>query len=100
MKSASLGRGMFAAAFIAFGVQQILFGELVPGRPPAWPPALPGQAIAACASALCYVAAGVAILAGRHTRRAALLIAALVFVSAVVRNFPLAIADANFGSAW
>ena len=91
---------MFAAAFIAFGVQQVLLGDLVPGRPPAWPPAVPGQAIAVYVSALCYVVAGVAILAGRATRRAALLIAALVLVSAVVRNYPLAIADTNFGSAW
>jgi uncharacterized membrane protein YphA (DoxX/SURF4 family) len=100
MKLASLGRGMFAVAFIAFGVQQILFGDLVPGRPPAWPPTIPGQTIAVFASALCYVVAGVAVLAGRAPRRAALLIAALVFVTAIVRNLPLAIADANFGSPW
>jgi uncharacterized membrane protein YphA (DoxX/SURF4 family) len=91
---------MFAVAFIVFGVQQILFGDLVPGRPPAWPPSVPGQTIAVFASALCYAAAGAAILAGRQTRRAALLIAALVFMSAVVRNFPLAIADASFASPW
>lgn len=91
---------MFGVAFVAFGVQQVLFGDLVPGRPPAWPSALPGQIIAVFASALCYVVAGVAIFAGREQRRAALLIAALVFVSAVVRNFPLAIVDTNFGSPW
>ena len=36
-KLPSLGRGFFALALIAFGVQQYLFGDFVPGRAPAWP---------------------------------------------------------------
>jgi uncharacterized membrane protein YphA (DoxX/SURF4 family) len=97
---AQLGRCMFAVAFIAFGFQQCLFGDLVPGRPPAWPPELPAKAIAVYASAVCYVVAGAAILAGRMSRQAALLIVALVLVSAVVRNVPLALAATSFGTPW
>src|SRR5262245_38548477 len=93
----SVGRAMFALAFIAFDVQQLLFGDLVPGRPPAWPPAVPGQSLAVVASTLCYVLAGAAILSGRWARRAAWPIAALVFVSAVVQHLPLALADPAVG---
>ena len=91
---------MFGVAFVAFGVEQLLFGGLVVGRPPAWPPAWPGASLAVLAFAACYIGAGVAILTQRWSWHAAMLIAALVLTSAVLRNLPLAIADANFGSAW
>src|SRR6185295_19215655 len=96
----SLGRRMFAVAFIAFGVLQFLYGDFVAGRAPAWPSGVTGQLPWAYASGACFILAGVAIVADRQVRQAAWLIAALVFAWALVRNIPLAIADGNFGSPW
>ena len=95
-----LGRRLFAVAFIAFGVLQFLYGDFVPGRPPAWPEALSGGWIWAYASGACFVVAGVALVADRHTTLAAFSIAGLVFAWAVTRNLPLALADPTFGGAW
>jgi uncharacterized membrane protein YphA (DoxX/SURF4 family) len=95
-----LGRGMFAVGFIAFGLLQFIYGDFVPGRPPAWPEQIYGGWIWAYASGACFVVAGAAILVDRYTRPAALSIAALVFAWAVTRNVPIALADASFGSAW
>ena len=95
-----LGRRMFAVAFIAFGLLQLLYGDFVPGRPPAWPEAIYGGSIWAYLSGAGFVAAGVALAADRHATLAALSIAALVFAWAVTRNVPLALADPSFGGAW
>ena len=96
----TFGRQLFAVAFIAFGLLQFLYGDFVPGRPPAWPEQFPGGVIWAYATGACFVAAGLAILAGRYVTPAALSIAVLVFAWAVTRNTPLALADASFGGAW
>jgi uncharacterized membrane protein len=94
------GRRLFAVAFIAFGLLQFVYGDFVPGRPPAWPAQLSGGVIWAYATGAGFVVAGAAILIGRHATAAALSIAVLVFAWAVTRNTPIALADANFGGAW
>ena len=91
---------MFAVAFVAFGLLQFLYGDFVPGRPPAWPEQVYGGWIWAYASGAWFVVAGVAIFVDRHTRLAAFSIAALVFAWAVTRNVPIALADPSFGNAW
>jgi len=95
-----VGRRMFAAAFIAFGLLQLLYRDFVPGRPPAWPERLYGGWIWAYVSGAWFIVAGTAIFVGRHSRLAALSIAVLVFAWAVTRNLPIALADASFGGAW
>jgi uncharacterized membrane protein len=94
-----LGHRMFAAAFIAFGLLQFVYGDFVPGRPPAWLDARYGL-IWAYASGVWFVVAGAAIFVERYRRAAAFSIAALVVAWAVTRNLPIALADASFGSAW
>ena len=94
------GHRMFAVSFIAFGVLQFLYGDFVPGRPPAWPAGVNGGLLWAYATGACFVAAGTAILVDRRRVMAALLIAVLVIAWAVTRNLPIALADASFGSAW
>src|SRR5262245_15489340 len=95
-----IGRWLFAAAFVAFGLQQFLWGDFVPGRAPAWPAAIPGRLIWADGSGVFFVLAGLSIAAGRRSRPAALAIAGLVFGWAFLRNVPLALADLRFGAAW
>jgi uncharacterized membrane protein len=94
------GHRMFAVSFIAFGLLQFLYGDFVPGRPPAWPDGVSGGSIWAYVTGIAFVAAAAAIVVDRRTMPAALLIAALVFAWAVTRNLPVAIADATFGGAW
>jgi uncharacterized membrane protein len=91
---------MFAVAFIAFGVEQILFGTFVPGRPPAWSSDLSGRVILIYGTALAFIVAGVAIATGRRVGVAATAIAVLVVIGAVARNVSSALADPTFGSAW
>ena len=95
-----LGRRMFAVAFIAFGLLQFLNANFVPGRPPAWPAHVYGGWIWAYVTGAWFVVAGAAILVERRLPPAAFSIAVLVFAWAVTRNLPIALADANFGSAW
>lgn len=95
-----LGDRLFAVSFIAFGLLQFLYGDFVPGRPPAWPAQIDGGWIWAYASGTSFVVAGAAIFVDRRRVPAALVIAGLVFAWAVTRNFPIALADPGFGSAW
>jgi len=97
---APLGRLFVATSLVAFGVQQLLFGDFVPGRAPAWPSGVPGRLPWAWATGICFLAAGAAIATGRRARRAALLAGTLIFGWALLRNVPLALADASFGSDW
>jgi uncharacterized membrane protein len=91
---------MFGVAFVMFGLQQLLFGDFVPGRPPAWPLDFPGKLICIYGTGVCFIAAGVAIAAERRVRVAALVIAALVLTGALLRNVSPALADHTFGGAW
>ncbi len=97
---ATLGRALFGAALLAFGVQQLLWGDLVVGRAPAWPEGMPGRLAFAYVSGAGLVLAGAAVLRGRRAREAALTVAALVFVCALLRHVPLALADRIYGGAW
>jgi uncharacterized membrane protein YphA (DoxX/SURF4 family) len=99
-KLAPVGRLFFAASVAAFGVQQFLFGDFVPGRAPAWPDGAPGRLVWAWLSGAALIASGTAIAAGRKTRLAAFVAAGLIFVWAVLRNLPLALADRGYGVAW
>src|SRR5262249_46505415 len=93
-------RRMFGIAFLAFGLQQLLFGDFVPGRPPAWALDFPGRLICIYATGVCFIVCGAAIVADRRVRLAALIVAVLVLAGAVVRNVAPALADHSFGGAW
>jgi uncharacterized membrane protein len=97
---APLGRVFVATSLTAFGVQQFLFGDFVPGRAPAWPASLPGRLPWAWATGAFFVVAGVAIVSRRWARSAAVLAGALIFAWAFLRNIPLALAATDFGGAW
>lgn len=95
-----LGRIFFAISLIAFGAEQYIYRDFVPGRAPPWPAAVPGQLLWAYLSGAIFVAAGVAIILEVKARWAALLAGALIFLWAFLRHLPLAAADSSFGQAW
>jgi uncharacterized membrane protein len=99
-KLAPIGRLFFAVSLAAFGVQQFLFGEFVPGRAPAWPDGAPGRLAWAYVTGALFAATGAAIAVHKKTREAAFVAAALIFAWAVLRNVPLALADKGYGVAW
>jgi uncharacterized membrane protein YphA (DoxX/SURF4 family) len=97
---AALGRLFFATSLIAFGVQQFIYGDFVPGRAPVWPASIPGRLIWAYLSGAVFSAAGAAIILGIKARWAAVVSGTMIFVWALLRHIPLAVADPNYGGAW
>jgi len=97
---ARLGRVFFGISLIAFGAQQLLWGDFVAGRAPAFPALWPGRVAFAAATGVVLILCGAAIVAGRQLRAAGLTVAALIFVWAFLRNIPVAAADRIYGGAW
>jgi uncharacterized membrane protein len=97
---AGLGRVFFGISLIAFGVQQLLWGDFVAGRARAFPALWPGRFAWAFVSGAVLILCGAVIVAGRWLRPAGVTVAAMIFLWAVLRNIPLALADRIYGGAW
>jgi uncharacterized membrane protein len=97
---ARLGRAFFGISLIAFGAQQLLWGDFVAGRAPAFPAMWSGRVAWASVSGVVLILGGAAIVAGRGLRAAGVTVAAVIFVWAVLRNIPVALADRIYGGAW
>lgn len=95
-----LGRLLFAVALIGLGVDHFVFERFVTGRAPAWPASLPGGTAWAYLTGLVVVAAGVAIVAGRWARPAAMVTATLVLLWALLRHLPVVAASSFPSSDW
>ena len=93
----SPGRLFFGIGMVAFGVQQFLYGDFVPGRAPAWPASLPGKLVWAYASGAILIIAGAAIIFGKKVRAAGFLIGVMIFFWALLRHIPLVAADPSNG---
>ena len=85
---ATIGRIFFGIGLIAFGIQQFIYGDFVPGRAPAWPAELPGRLVWAYISGAVLIAAGFAIVAGIRARWAAIAAGTMIFVWALLRHIP------------
>jgi len=97
---ARLGRISYGMSLVAFGFQQFLWGDFVPGRAPAWPATWPGRLPWAWLTGIVFILGGAAIAAGRKVRLAGLTVAVLIAGWALLRNIPLALADHSFGGVW
>src|ERR1700730_1233869 len=97
---ARAGRVFFGLSLIAFGIQQFLYGDFVPGRAPAWPASMPGRLVWVAVSGLVLILCGAAIVASRKMRVAGVTVAVMIFLWAVLRHIPLAAADRIYGGAW
>lgn len=79
LSAVALGQLFFGLATIAFGVQNILYGDFVMGRAPTWPAEWKGQLIWAYASGALLIIAGFLITSGKKARMAALVVALVCF---------------------
>jgi uncharacterized membrane protein YphA (DoxX/SURF4 family) len=95
-----LGRLFFATGLAAFGVLAIVTGDFVAGRAPPWPEALPGRLAWAYGTGVVLIGAGVAIVAGRGARVAALTAGTLIFGWALLRHLPVVATDTILGARW
>jgi uncharacterized membrane protein len=90
---AGLGRLFFAVGLAGFGVLQFIYGDFVPGRAPAWPPAIPGRLVWAFASGAILIVAGAAIISGVWARWAAIVSGTMIFGWALLRHLPGLVAN-------
>jgi uncharacterized membrane protein len=72
-----LGRYFFALAFVAFGIQHFVFGSYAAGLGPPW---IPGGPVLAYLFGVIFVGAGAAIIIGKKTEIAAILLASITFL--------------------
>lgn len=95
-----IGRVFFALAVLGLGVEHFVFREFVTANAPAWPDALPGEWVWAYLTGTVLIATSVTLLVGRKARLAALLVAALVFLWALLRQLPPVFVTAPFSVEW
>ena len=92
-KIVPVGRVFFGIGLVAFGILQFIYVDFVPGRAPAWPPAIPGRLLWAYLSGALLIASGTAIISGKKAREAAILSGTMIFVWALLRHIPELAAD-------
>jgi len=95
-----VGRTFFGLALLALGAEHFVFREFVTARAPAWPAGVPGELAWVYGTGVLVVLAGLAILARRWGRQAALGLAVLVFVWALLRHIPVVVADTVLAGSW
>lgn len=83
-----LGRACVGVSVLGFAAVQFMFGDFIPGRAPAWPEGVPGQALFAWVTGAYLIVAGVAMMSGKGARWAGIGTSALVFTWALVRHLP------------
>jgi len=96
----AIGRLFFALGLVGLGIEHLVFQEFVTGRAPEWPAAIPGREVWASVSGVAVIATGVAIIAGRRARLAALLAGVLIFLWAVLRHLPVVATDSFLAPSW
>jgi uncharacterized membrane protein len=97
---ARVGRFCFAGGMIGFAIGNVMVGDFIVGRPPAWPAGLPGKAAFAYVTAALFIVAAVWVARGARTIWPLVCVSATIAAWAFLRNVPLAIADHQFGGAW
>ena len=93
MRIGGAGRLFFAIGLAGFGILQFIYGDFVPGRAPAWPPAIPGRLVWAFASGAILIGAGAAIACGVRARSAALASGTIIVIWALLRHLPGLVAN-------
>jgi len=103
------GQVLVAASLAAFGVQQWLWGDFIPGRAPAFPDGLPGRLVWAYLTGTGLIATGASVLIAvaqpsaervRLARTAALWTAVVILGWSGMRLLPAVADDVLLGGSW
>jgi uncharacterized membrane protein YphA (DoxX/SURF4 family) len=87
----------YAIALIAFGVVQIIFGNLVAGRPPSWPESLPGHTVAVYATGLLLIATGITVTINWMAKWGLFFVAAFILLWAGLLNIYQTVINLDYG---
>ncbi|HEV7992018.1 MAG TPA: hypothetical protein VGP25_09350 [Gemmatimonadaceae bacterium] len=97
---ARLGRSLFAAGLVGFAIGNVMVGDFIAGRAPAWPAAAPGRLPFVYLTALLFVGAAAWIVRRSREIWPLVAVAATITVWALLRQIPAVLADHGFGGAW
>jgi uncharacterized membrane protein YphA (DoxX/SURF4 family) len=92
-----LGRYFFALSFVAFGIQHFVYGRYAAGLGPPW---IPGGPLLACLFGVVLLGAGAAILIGKKTPFAAILLGAITFLYFLLLYVPRIIGKPRDPGPW
>jgi uncharacterized membrane protein len=93
----TLARNFYAMALLALGVQQLMHGKLIAGRPLTWPAQLSGQAIVAYLTGLLLIVVGVSTLLNKKFQGGLVAVGTFILGWAALRNVYGAISQADVG---
>ena len=96
----SVAQSCFGIAIIAFGMQQLIYGEFVTRAIPKLPAWVPWNVPLAYVTGIILVIAGVAILTRKYAREAAILLGCLLLASFVLLYIPVLLTSPLLGGAW
>ena len=92
-----LGRYFFAIAFVAFGIQHIVYARFAAGLGPPW---FLGRPLWAYLTGAIFVAAGAAIVLGKTARLAATLLGTIIFLFFLLLYIPRITAQLHNPGPW
>ncbi len=95
-----IGRLAFAAAVAFWGFQHFQHAAFVTRAMPPWPDGFPFREVAAYTVGALFILAALALLLRRQARRAAVLVAVVVFLGFAFLALPNAFNDVRLGGAW
>ena len=92
-----LGRYFFAIAFVAFGIQHIVYARFAAGLGPPW---FLGRPLWAYLTGAVFIAAGAAIFLGKTARLAATLLGTIIFLFFLLLYIPRITAQLHNPGPW
>jgi len=92
-----IGRYFFALAFMAFGIQHLVYGRLAAGLGPPW---FTGRPLRAYLVGVIFVALGTAIVLGEKTRMAATALGTILFLLFLFVHAPRIVAQLHNPGPW
>jgi uncharacterized membrane protein len=89
---------LFGVSIIAFGIQQCITGQLVAGRPPAWPSVMPGELVIAYVLGVWLIFNGITILINKKIK-SLIPTALFILVYCASRNLYTVLSETDIGAS-
>jgi len=92
-----IGRYFFALAFVAFGIQHVVYARFAAGLGPPW---FTGRPLRACLTGVVLVAIGTAIVLRKKTRMAAMALGTILFLFFLLIHAPRIVTQLHNPGPW